>query len=270
MFKIGDFARINGVSIKTLHHYDELGILQPGKIDQHTGYRYYSAKQMGKLNQILAFKEAGFTLNEIADIFQHTPQNNMLITLLEEKAEVLEETVKLEQERLNRLRTNIFLIKNGGIPLMNEITIKRVEPILVASLRATITDFDAMGPMWEELNDYIENAGVKKIIPCMTLYHNGWDTTTGVDVEVIEPVAKTFAGNDRIQVYELASVEKMACVVHNGPFSTIAQTYHSITQWIAENGYKLDGPAREIYHKGEWATANPEEYVTEIQFPLKG
>jgi len=270
MFKIGDFARMNNISIKTLHHYDELGLLQPNKTDQYTGYRYYTADQMGKLNQILAFKEAGFTLSEISDIFKNKPSEELLITLLQEKAEILENIIQLEQERLGRLQTNIFLIKNGGIPIMNEITVKKVEPILVASLRRTIKDYNEFGPLWEELNKYIDSKSIKKVVPCMTLYHNRWDATADIDVEVIEPVAKGFEGNESIKVYELECVIKMACVVHNGPFETIAKTYESIIKWIEENGYKIIGAAREIYHKGEWVTNNPEEYVTEIQFPIEG
>lgn len=270
MFKIGDFARMNNVSIKTLHHYDEVGLLQPNKTDQYSGYRYYTADQMGKLNQILTFKEAGFTLTEISDIFKNKPSEDLLITLLQEKAEILESNIRLDQERLDRLHTNIFLIKNGGIPVMNEITIKKVEPILVASLRRTINDFNEFGPLWEELNKYIDSKSIKKVVPCMTLYHNRWDARTGIDVEVIEPVAKSFEGSESIKVYELEYVNKMACVVHNGSFETITKTYETIMKWIEENEYKIAGAAREIYHKGEWATDNPDEYVTEIQFPIEG
>lgn len=269
MFKIGDFARINKVSVKTLHHYDELGILQPDKTDINTGYRYYSADQMVKLNQILAFKEAGFSLSEIATIFINKPPKKQLITLLEQKAEMLEETARTEQERITRLRTNIFLIKNGGIPIMNEITVKKVEPILVASLRTTVPDFSNMMPLWKELNGYIDRKVIKKVVPCMTLYHNGWDAGSNWDIEVIEPVVKSFEGYNRIKVYELDRVDKMACVVHNGPFETISQTYMTISKWIEENGYEIEGPVREIYHKGDWVTKIPEEYITEIQFPLK-
>lgn len=83
MFKIGDFARINKVSVKTLRHYDEIGILQPDKTNINSGYRYYSAEQMVRLNQILAFKEAGFSLSEIADIFIKKPTCELLVELLE-------------------------------------------------------------------------------------------------------------------------------------------------------------------------------------------
>lgn len=269
MFKIGDFARINKVSIKTLHHYDDLGILQPETTDIHTGYRYYSADQMRKLNQILAFKEAGFSLSEIANIFKDIPSPKLLVTMLEEKAVQLEETVRTHQERLARLRTNIFLIKNGGIPIMNEITVKKVEPILIASLRATISNLSQLMPLWEELNNFIDSKGIKKVVPCMTLFYNPWSHDSSNDVEVAEPVVKRFEGNGKVKVYELARVNKMACLIHQGPFKTIPDTYIALSKWVKENGYEVNGPAREIYHKGDWVTDNPEEYVTEIQFPLK-
>lgn len=270
MFKIGEFSNLSGLTINTLHHYNEIGILRPEHIDKFTGYRYYSAVQLVTVNKIVALKDAGFSLNEIAEILHRSPSADSIITMLENKAEILEEALKAETERLSRLRTNIFLIKNGGMPLMNEITIKRVEPILITSTRKTIKkfDFEESARMWKEVNDYIDKMGTKRTIPCMTLYYD-FETNPDWDMEVAEPVTKLFESNDTIKVYEMPAVDKMACVVHHGSFKTIGKTYKSITEWIEKNNYKLAGPVREIYHKGEWATDNPEEYVTELQFPLE-
>ncbi|MEO2680098.1 MerR family transcriptional regulator, partial [Clostridium butyricum] len=124
MFKIGEFSNLSGLSINTLHHYNEIGILKPEKVDDFTGYRYYSAMQLANVNKILALKDAGFSLSEIASILQSTPSIDSIISMLEDKAEILEQALENELKRLNRLRTNIFLIKNGGVPIMNEITVK--------------------------------------------------------------------------------------------------------------------------------------------------
>lgn len=132
MFKIGEFSNLSGLSINTLHHYNEIGILKPEKVDDFTGYRYYSAMQLANVNKILALKDAGFSLSEIASILQSTPSIDSIISMLEDKAEILEQALENELKRLNRLRTNIFLIKNGGVPIMNEITVKRVEAVLIA------------------------------------------------------------------------------------------------------------------------------------------
>lgn len=47
MFSIGEFARLGGVSVRTLRHYDEIGLLRPATVDQDTGYRGYTADQLG-------------------------------------------------------------------------------------------------------------------------------------------------------------------------------------------------------------------------------
>ena len=65
MFKIGDFARIGRVTVRTLHHYEELGLLAPVRSDPMTGYRYYGLEQLPRLNRILALKDLGLSLDEI-------------------------------------------------------------------------------------------------------------------------------------------------------------------------------------------------------------
>ena len=156
---------------------------------------------------------------------------------------------------------------------MNEITIKRVEPILVASERKVIGkgEFQAESKMWADVNAFIQKSKLQQTIPCMALYHNGtwdWDATENWDVEVAEPVTKAVEGDGTVNVRELPLTERMACIVHNGPLSTIGESYKAIAQWMEQNNYSVIGPVREIYHMGEWATEKEEEYVTELQFPL--
>src|SRR6266511_4168157 len=65
MFRIGDFSKLTRVSVKALRFYDEVGLLKPTYVDRDTGYRYYSATLLPRLNRILAFKELGLSLAEI-------------------------------------------------------------------------------------------------------------------------------------------------------------------------------------------------------------
>ena len=65
MFLIGDFSQISRVSRRMLYYYEEVGLLLPAHIDEATGYRYYSASQIPRLNQILALKKLGLTLEQI-------------------------------------------------------------------------------------------------------------------------------------------------------------------------------------------------------------
>jgi effector-binding domain-containing protein len=275
MFKIGEFSKMSGLSIDALHHYEKMDILKPIQIDQFSGYRYYDAEQLITVNKITALKDANFSLREIADIINSDISIKELLNLIVDKANSLEETLIKENDRLNRLRNNIFLIKNGGIPLMNEISIKKVEPILVAAIRKSFptSKFDEeLETMWSDVNQYIEKNGVKRTIPCMMLYHVGfWDLDESniLDVEVIEPVTRAFPENDYVKVYELPASDHIACIVHNGSFESIGPTFDKLFQWIKQNNYKIAGPLREIYHKGDWATDNKDEYITELQVPIE-
>lgn len=66
MFKIGEFAKLSGVTVKTLRHYDKVGLLKPARVDEETGYRFYLAEQLLTIRRIASFKEQGLTL-EICD-----------------------------------------------------------------------------------------------------------------------------------------------------------------------------------------------------------
>lgn len=278
MFKIGEFSKVSGLSIHTLYHYESLGILEPCHVDPSTNYRYYDAAQLVTINKVLALKDAGFSLTEIANFLEDVPMNQQLLDILESKADSLEKLLEAEANRLERLRTNIFLIKNGGLPMTNNISIKKVEPILVATVRDVCEKkggehFDEFCEnIWGKVNEYIDQSASKRTIPCMTIYHRGLylhTDDTAIDMEVAEPITKIIPTSDNVNVYKLPTVDKMACIVHQGPFSTIGNTSRQMFQWIAENGYTVCGPVREIYHKGDWVTDDVDEYVTELQVPVR-
>ncbi|SEQ87971.1 effector-binding domain-containing protein [Virgibacillus subterraneus] len=278
MFKIGDFSKLSGLSINTLYHYENIGILEPRFIDGNTNYRYYEADQLVTINKVLALKDAGLSLSEISSTLIEGSLNKEIITMLEDKADSLEKSLELETNRLERLRTNIFLIKNGGVPYMNEISIKQVEPILVASVRKSIQKANSLSfdnfceSLWSTVNKHINKMNSKRSVPCLTMYHSGLFINTDsrqIDMEVVEPITNVIPESNDVKVYELPLVENMASIVHTGSLSTIGETSNTMHKWSSDNGYSTNGPVREIYHKGDWLTDNPDEFVTELQFPVR-
>lgn len=139
----------------------------PLSVDKSTSYRYYDASQMITVNKILALKDAGFSLEEIASILNEDILVPQLLEMLENKAQLLETTLSEEYNRLERLHTNIFLIKNGGIPQMSEVTIKKVEPIFIASTRKVFSkkDFNEnLEKMWSNVISF-RLVGLKTMEP---------------------------------------------------------------------------------------------------------
>jgi effector-binding domain-containing protein len=269
MFKIGDFARINKVTIKTLRHYDSLGLLRPDKIDCFTGYRSYTADQIPRLNRILALKEIGFTLEEIIGILDSSLSADELEALLEIKRLELVEHIKNEQSKLERLKFLIKLCEQEDFVMKYDVVIKKVEPIKIASVRDIIPSYGEQGHLWEELAEYINKHDVKIIPPCMVIYYEEGYSEGSVDAEVIEPIIGDMPETDRIKVKTLPAVEEMACLVHTGPYTALSMAYGAISKYIEDNGYEVSAPPRELYLKGGWITDDPNEFITELQFPVR-
>ena len=62
---IREFAKLAGVSVRTLHFYDEIGLLKPSSVDEQNGYRYYDEYSLTRLQEILFYRELVFPLKEI-------------------------------------------------------------------------------------------------------------------------------------------------------------------------------------------------------------
>ena len=268
MFKIGDFARINKVTIKALRYYDSLGLLKPDRIDDFTGYRFYSMEQIPRLNKILALKETGFSLEEVAWVLRANLSAPDLGKLLAKKRQELAEHIREEQSKLERIDFLMKMNEKEDSIVNYDVVIKNVEAVKVASLRDMIPSYEKQGHLWEELVDYINKHGVKFSSPCMVRYFNEGYKEDAVDVEVIEPIIGDLPESDRIKV-KLLPEEEMACVVHVGPFNGLSIAYGVIEKYIEENAYEVTAPTRELYLKGEWATDDPAEYITELQFPVR-
>ncbi|WP_240957868.1 MerR family transcriptional regulator, partial [Streptomyces barkulensis] len=93
MFTIGDFARHGRVSVRMLRHYDAIGLLRPARTDPVSGYRFYEAGQLARLNRVIALKDLGFTLEQVRTILDERPGTEELRGMLGLRRAELEEAV---------------------------------------------------------------------------------------------------------------------------------------------------------------------------------
>src|SRR5579885_2834507 len=89
-YTVKQLAKMSGVSVRTLHFYDETGLLRPARLGA-TGYRYYEEAELLKLQQILFYRELGFELKQIKKALDRPEFENA--RALQAHREVLEETV---------------------------------------------------------------------------------------------------------------------------------------------------------------------------------
>src|ERR1700691_2467292 len=70
---IGDFARVTHLSVKTLRHYHDVGLLEPARVDARTGYRSYGLDQVPTAQVILRFRELGMPVGEVTALLRAEP-----------------------------------------------------------------------------------------------------------------------------------------------------------------------------------------------------
>ena len=95
--RIQEFARLTGVSVRTLHYYDEIGLLVPACVDKDTGYRYYDQASLLRMQEILFYRELDFSLKSIGQILS-SPNYDAKQSLSEQRNLLI-----LKKERLERL-----------------------------------------------------------------------------------------------------------------------------------------------------------------------
>lgn len=294
MYRIGDFSRMSRVTVKALRHYDAVGLLRPSHVDDASGYRYYTAEQLPQLYRILALKDIGFSLEQIASLLQKGVAAQELHGMLRLRQAEIESKIQEEQERLIRVEARLKLMEQENIMANYDIVIKSVEPIRVVSVRDKIAAYPAIGALYGELYGFLRRNHIRPTGLAAAIYHDSEYKDTDIDAEAVlaietagtaserhqddgKPWPATLPGigsksdDERIRIYELPFIEQAACTVHHGSFKTLEQAYQALWQWVNENNYKVCAPTRELHIYCGEGTVSPDDetYVTEIQFPVQ-
>ncbi|MFG2295945.1 MerR family transcriptional regulator [Streptomyces sp. NPDC048603] len=270
MFTIGDFAKHGGVSVRMLRHYDAIGLLPPARVDPASGYRFYRADQLARLNRVIALKDLGFGLQQVQAILDEQVGPEELRGMLRLRRAELETAVAEAATRLARVETRLRLIESEGSMPTEDIVLKSLPAVRLAELTATAPGFEpeqigpVIGPLFEELCARLEAAGAAPSGPG-TAYYEDAGPDGAITVHAGLPVAADAPAAEGVSVVVLPAVERAATIVHRGAMDGVLPTVQALAQWIGENGYRSTGYAREVtLHYSE----DPAEWVTELQEPV--
>ncbi len=270
MLKIGEFSKLAQVSVKTLRYYDEMGLLRPDWIDRYTGYRYYTLQQLPRLNRLLALRDLGFPLVQIAQLLREDLHPAELQRLMRLRQAELEQQVQAEQARLERVAVRLRQIEQEGRQPRYEVLVKRVESRLVAGIRDTIADYREVGRLLGELHNYLQGRdAADPAAASLAVYYDAEYQDGDADVEVAVPLDRRLRGSGRVIVHELPGWPTVASAVHIGDYERITAAYRDLAAWTQANGYRTSGPNREVYLQGSDGGVEPGQYITEIQFPIQ-
>jgi DNA-binding transcriptional MerR regulator len=270
VIKIGDFARLCQVSVPTLRHYDEIGLLKPISVDAFTGYRYYSVSQMPRLNRILALKDLGFSLDQIDQVLRGDLSLEQLRGMIKLKQAEQEQHLSEEQSRLARITARLRQIELEESMPNYDVVLKTVAPMLIASRTVTIPTNDQvpkyLNPAFCDAHDYVEAQGAKFTVVCFAIWHQAAEVHENEIAEAAYPIDRLLPSTDQVKVYELPQAQ-VASAVHHGPFENFTQLHTALLKWIEDNGYRITGAYREFYIDHDPNHMN--ESATEIQYPVE-
>lgn len=272
MFKIGEFSKLTQVSIRMLRYYDEMGLLKPAEIDKFTGYRMYSAEQISTLQKIVLLRDSKFKIAEIKEILLKEKSIN-IIDELEKQKDKIKKEIQLEQERLRKIDNAINEIKSDNLKVHCNINFKKVNKMRILSLRDRIPTYFHEGILWDRLFKFIEENNVyikNDIYNNVALYHDVDHKDSDVDVEVGVLVETLGKDRDGFTYRDVEAVDKVAYAMIYGPYENLSKGYEMLAYYLEKhNEVMAEKPSRQISHVGICDTDNPEEYLTEIQIPLK-
>ena len=263
LYKIGMFAAMNHVTVKTLRFYEEQGLLMPALIHPETGYRYYTLSQMAVIHQITALKMAGFTLEEIAKINSGADEQSVL---LKKKSELLAKIADLTRQ-IAVVDGYLSKKKNG---LFSPVLIKTIPATTVAAMKMRIESYDSLFDVMPEMGALMEKTGCECALPeyCFTNYLEPGYKDEDILVEICEAVTGAKQEIGGLYFRTLPEMQA-ACVFHRGSYGTLPESYEIVLRYIEENEYEIAGAIRESYIDGVWNQDEESQWLTEIQVPVR-
>lgn len=267
MFKIGEFARISRTPVTTLRYYDEIGLIKPAFVDDLTSYRYYTLNQLPRLNRILALKDLGLSIEQIAQLLHETVAPTLVRQILDLKQAELRQRVQEEQERLARVEARLKQIEEEGTMSEYDMVLKPVEAVHVASVRGVVPTYRHVGEVFQEVAVYIRQHGGSIVGPGIAVWYDPEYRERDPDGEAAFPIQGMLPESERVKVKDLPNIETVVCTVHRGSFSLLTRAYAAIFGWVSAHGYHVCGPLREVYLQMD-PDENPDAYLTEVQLPV--
>jgi DNA-binding transcriptional MerR regulator len=251
-YRIGEFARLGAVSVKTLRYYDAIGLLAPAQIDARSRYRWYAATQLADLAAIRALKDLGASLRDIRSVVTRAApdRRRKLLERLRTRARHSLETTRRSLEWIDlELEDQVRELQQPSIILQERGEIR------VASIRARLGSYADIVPVERDLTRALHaDAGgdTRGIL---------WHRCEASGAIEGEPFIELKCPAPRAAGIELKWLPRVrvATAWCECEDAAAVRTYDAIDRWIHRHALVLDGPKREIY------VGN----ILEIQFPVR-
>ncbi|MBR4807917.1 MAG: MerR family transcriptional regulator [Lachnospiraceae bacterium] len=267
MLRIGEFSKLSRVSIRMLRHYDDIGLLKPAEIDEFTGYRYYREEQLFTIGRITSLKDMGFSLTDIIKMLESYDDKEKIDAFLSERQKELSKLSKETEYKLMLLETARKRLRKEQKMSYN-VTVKTIPERYAATVHMVVPHYEDEGILWNTLRS--ECKTLTPDDPCLAAaeFLDNEYKEENVDIIAWMTVKGKHEDTDHVKFKTLPEVKVASCVL-KGSYEQMGDAYAAVISWVNSNGYKMNGNMFNIYLVSPAQTQNPDEYVTEICFPVE-
>lgn len=264
MYRISQFSKISGLTVKALRYYDKEGILEPSFRNEENQYRYYDDDNLQKAMLIKYLRSLDFSIIEIKEVVETFKTEDDLVYILQEKIKFIEMNISREKELIQKISKGTSSLEITHENNKYKIENIEIQKMLVASIRFTgkYSDLDKYAPL---LYKAVKNNKYGKHFNC----YFDEECVENADIELCIPIKKQITDTN-IECKVLPKI-KAICTKHYGSYDTLYLGYRALFEYANANNLKILTPSREIYIKGPGAIfrGNPANYITEILLPFE-
>jgi DNA-binding transcriptional MerR regulator len=264
---IGDFSRATHLTVKTLRHYHQIGLLEPAEVDPHTGYRRYAVGQIATAQVIRRFRDLGMPLEEIQGVLSASDlrtRNERITAHLSR----LEEELGRAQWALTSLRDLVAPPALQSAPARIEL---RAEPAVpAAAITDTVGAEESVAWLQGALGELLATLAAQNVPvggPAGGIYADEVFTRHRGQVTIFVPCAGSITPMGRVAPALIPATE-LAVIEHSGPPDDVDRAYGTLAAYVARHALAIDGPIREYYLVGQRDTADISRWRTEIGWPI--
>jgi DNA-binding transcriptional MerR regulator len=266
---IGRFSRLSGLTVKALRHYDEIGLLEPARVDEATGYRYYSLAQARHAEAIRRLRALELPLDEIRGLLL-ADDATLRERLAVHRARVEGKAVETQRilEELDRLidGREPLVPKADDVRIRFEMNVKETPERRVALVRNRVRMDDMQNVVPREIDRVAHAIGMRHAGPpflrCPFPDPDGF-----VEAEIGWPVTEDTEVQPPAEAATYPSVRALV-YTHVGPYGELHQAYRLMTEVMEQNGLRATDAPVEWYESDPQEVADPKDYVTVIEWPI--
>jgi len=264
MLTIGDFSRATLLTIKTLRHYHDTGLLAAAEVDPQSGYRRYLTSQIPQAQMIKRFRELRMPLNEIRQLLA-SPDGSTRNAIMAAHLRRLEDDLERTRSAVSELR-GLLGPPAGPVTISH----RHIAPMLGAAIGERVDVKHAVA--WlsgalAELHSTLATQSRRAVAPAGGLFSDDLFAKGRGAATIYIPCDGLLESIGRVRPYHSPEVE-VATIVHAGSHRNIDLAYGALASHVARYELAADGPLREHYLVGPLDTSEESAWRTEIGWPI--